>query len=107
MIWSTNRSNDALHELVLGTRVIFAAREDTFTQRTDTDETTGATSTILVAVGAFYDVIDDTRDAAAIYKAIDTKPLVSADITLLLQFRRGLLAICIGDCDQRMTIASN
>lgn len=75
VIWSTNRSADALHDLVLGTRVIFAAHEDTLTQRTDTDETTGATSTVLVAVGHFYDVLDDTRDAAEIYETIETKPL--------------------------------
>ncbi|AHW65697.1 Hypothetical protein CGLY_16620 (plasmid) [Corynebacterium glyciniphilum AJ 3170] len=75
MIWSTNRSADALHDLVLGTRVIFAAHEDTLTQRTDTDETTGATSTILVAVGHFYDVLDDTRDAAVIYGTIEPRPL--------------------------------
>lgn len=75
VIWSTNRSPDALHDLVLGTRVIFAAHEDTLTQRTDTDETTGATSTILVTVGHFYDVIDDTRDAAVIYETIEPRPL--------------------------------
>ncbi|MGV0870438.1 hypothetical protein [Corynebacterium kalidii] len=75
VIWSIPRSPDALADLTLGTRVIFAAHEDTLTQRTDTDETTGATSTILVAVGAFYDVIDDPREAAEIYETIEAKPL--------------------------------
>lgn len=85
VIWSTNRSADALRDLVLGTRVIFAAHEDTLTQRTDTDETTGATSTILVAVGHFYDVLDDTRDAAEIYETIETKPLTFAGTVVAVE----------------------
>lgn len=73
--WSIPRSPDALVELTPGTRVIFAAHEDTITQRTDTDESTGAISTVLAASGHFYDIIVDTRDAAEIYPTIETRDL--------------------------------
>ncbi|MGV0870519.1 hypothetical protein [Corynebacterium kalidii] len=85
VIWSIPRSPDALYELVLGTRLIFASHEDTLTQRTDTDETTGATSTILVAVGAFYDLIDDDRDATVIYETIEPKPLDFAGTVVAIE----------------------
>lgn len=75
IIWSHNRTPDALAELTAGTRVIFAAKEDTLTQRTDDDETTGAVVTVLVAVGLFYDIITDDRDATDIYTSIEPRPL--------------------------------
>lgn len=89
VIWSIPRSPDALADLALGTRIIFAAHEDTLTQRTDTDETTGATSTILVAVGLFYDVIGDSRDAVEIYQSIEPKPLQLAGTVVDIDQRGG------------------
>jgi hypothetical protein len=85
VLWSIPRSPDALADLTAGTRIIFAAREETLTQRMHTDETTGATSTILVAMGKFYDVIDDDAPAEDIYATIQDHDLeftgTVADIT--------------------------
>jgi hypothetical protein len=77
VLWSIPRSPDALVELTPGTRIIFAAKEGTMNQRVDTDEHTGALSTILVAVGLFYDVIadTDTRSAEEMYESIAQKDL--------------------------------
>lgn len=75
VLWSIPRSPDALADLTAGTRIIFAAREETLTQRMHTDETTGATATILVAMGKFYDVIDDDAPAEDIYATIQDQDL--------------------------------
>lgn len=75
VLWSIPRSPDALVDLTAGTRIIFAAREETLTQRMSTDQTTGATATILVAMGKFYDVIADTAPAEDIYATIQEQDL--------------------------------
>ena|GEM_PF-4895431 len=76
VIWSIPRSPDALVDLEPGVRVIFAAREGTLTQRMQTDEGTGATATILVAMGLFYDVLDATdAPTDVLYEKIEPKDL--------------------------------
>jgi hypothetical protein len=94
ILWSLNRSPDALRELVDGTRIVFAAREETMNQRTDVDENTGAPSTVLVAMGVFYDVLTDPDlDVEALYASMPSKDLSFTGTVVDLDARRRLITL--------------
>ncbi|MGP9725348.1 hypothetical protein ACT3SZ_15165 [Corynebacterium sp. AOP40-9SA-29] len=94
ILWSLNRSPDALRDLVDGTRIVFAAREETMNQRTDVDESTGAPTTVLVAMGTFYDVLTDPDlDIEALYSSMPTQDLSFTGTVVDLDSRRRLITL--------------